>query len=115
MVTKDLTGCIIYIDFSPSKGHEQTKARPALVISGRQFNTHCNMRWVVPISHAVDYPLHIDLPTGLKTEGKVLCEHIRSVDLNARDYKVLEKITETEEGKAYFEKIKKICCNCIME
>ena len=73
------------------------------------------MRWIVPISHATDYPLHLDLPEGFKVNGKVLCEHIRSMNLNARNYSVVENITETEEGKAFFEKIKKICCNCIME
>lgn len=111
----NLNGCIIRIDFSPSKGHEQAKQRPALVISGKQFNNYCNMTWVLPISHAVNYPLHIDLPKGLITEGKVLCEHIRSMDLNSRGYKIIENIIETDEGKAFYEKIKKICCNCIME
>ena len=115
MVAKDLTGCIVYIDLGPSKGHEQSKTRPALVISGNAFNQHCNMKWIVPISHAVDYPLHIDLPEGTKTKGKVLCEHIRSMDLDARGYNVVERIIDTEEGKAFFERIKKICCNCIME
>lgn len=113
---KDLSGCIIFIDFSPVKGHEQAKARPALVISNNKFNSVCNMKWVVPISHAIDYPLHIDLPKelGLKTEGKVLCEHIRSMDLDNRNYKVLERL-DSEEGKAFVNKIKKICCNCIMD
>lgn len=115
MVTKDLTGCIIYVDFSPSKGHEQKKLRPALIISGTQFNSHCNMKWLVPISHATDYPLHIDLPEGLKTDGKVLCEHIRSMDIGARGYSIIECLTDSDEGKVFFERIKKICCNCIME
>ena len=114
MVT-NLSGYIIMIDFSPAKGHEQMKRRPALVVNNKIFGEKCNMSIVLPISHAVDYPLHIDLPSGLKTDGKVLCEHIRSMDLSAREYEVIECLNDSEEGKAFLNRIRKIVCNCIME
>lgn len=112
---KCLSGSIIYIDLGKSnEGHEENKSRPALVISGDKFNKYCNMTFIVPISHANNYPLHIDLPNGIKTTGKVLCEHIRSVDLNAREWKLVETLN-TEKGIQFVNKIKNICCNCILE
>lgn len=85
-------GDIILLDFDPSKGHEQQKTRPALVVSNNAYNQKSNIIWVCPISHAKDYPLHIPLPNGLKTDGKVLCEHIRGMDIVSRTYKYLESV-----------------------
>lgn len=97
-------GDIIYIDFSPTKGHEQNKTRPALVISSDNYNKVCGgLSIICPISHANDFPYHIDLPNNLKTSGKVLCQHIRTVDLNAREYKYVESVP-----KNYIDRIIKI-------
>lgn len=85
-------GDIILLNFDPSKGHEQQKTRPALVVSNNAYNCKSNIVWVCPISHANDFPLHIPLPEGLNTDGKVLCEHIRGMDINARTYKYLESV-----------------------
>lgn len=85
-------GDIILLSFDPSKGHEQQKTRPALVVSNDAYNQKSNIIWVCPISHSNDYPLHISLPEGLKTDGKVLCEHIRGMDIDSRTYKYLESV-----------------------
>lgn len=85
-------GDIILLNFDPSKGHEQQKTRSALVVSNNVYNQKNNIIWVCPVSHANDYPLHIPLPKGLKTDGKVLCEHIRGMDIYSRTYKYLESV-----------------------
>ena len=86
-------GDVIMIDFNPALGHEEAKYRPALVVSNNDYNSYCGgIILVCPISHAKDFPLHIDLPDGLKTDGKVLCEHVRALDINARPYKYIETI-----------------------
>lgn len=85
-------GDIIFVNFNPVSGHEEGKERPALVVSNETFNEQTKMALLCPISHAKDFPLHIDLPSGLKTDGKVLCEHLRSMDISARGYRVLEKV-----------------------
>lgn len=88
-------GDIILIDFNPSMGHEEGKYRPGLVVSNDDFNSYCGgMALICPISHAKNFPLHIDLPDGLNTNGKVLCEHIRSLDVNARTYKYVETVPD---------------------
>ena len=86
-------GDIILINFNPVKGHEQGKQRPAIVVSSDKFNSVCGGLCIVcPISHANDFPLHIDLPDELKTDGKVLCQHVRTFDVIARGYKFIEKV-----------------------
>lgn len=89
-------GDIIFINLDPSLGHEQKKSRPALVVSNTKYNKHCNgMVIICPISHSKNnFPLHVTLPEGLKTDGKVLCEHVRSVDLNARRYRIIESVND---------------------
>lgn len=87
-------GDIIKIDFGPVLGHEEDKYRPGLVVSNDDYNDYCGgIVLVCPISHAKNFPLHIDLPEGLKTDGKVLCEHIRALDINARPYKYVESVS----------------------
>lgn len=100
-------GDIIRIDFEPVSGHEQGKKRPAVVVSNNDYNRQTQLAMVVPISHAKDFPMHIDLPKGLKTDGKVLCEHARSMDIEARGYEYLESLPED-----FLERILKICKWC---
>lgn len=52
--------------------------------------------------------MHIDLPSGLKTEGKVLCEYIRALDINARNYDYIESVSED-----YINDISKILKACV--
>jgi mRNA interferase MazF len=89
MVVKQ--GDIIKINFSPTQGHEQAGYRPALVISNNTFNTHTNLLLILPITSSNNrFPLHIPLDQRTKTQGNILCEHIKSIDRNARKVKVIE-------------------------
>ena len=101
-------GTIIIVSFDPALGHEQKKTRPALVVSSNEFNSRCNMTWLCPISHADDFPLHINLPQGLKTDGKILCDQIKSMDLSARHYRVVETVPDD-----YLQKIRNVLKLCI--
>jgi len=86
-------GDIIKLDFDPQIGHEQAGYRPAVVISNNYFNTKTNMTIVCPITNTTkDFPLHIPLDERTQTTGVVLCEHVKSVDLDYRKYKFIEKI-----------------------
>ncbi len=88
-------GDIIRIDFSPVVGHEEDNYSPGLVVSNDDYNEFCGgIILVCPISYAKDFPLHIDLPKDLSTDGKVLCEHIRALDVNARKYKYIETVSD---------------------
>ncbi len=83
-------GDIIKLNFNPTKGHEQAGYRPAIVISNNFFNKKTNLAIVCPITNTEkNFPLHFKLE-NTKTKGFVLCQHIKSVDLNTRGYKFIE-------------------------
>lgn len=86
-------GDIIKVSFNPQKGHEQAGYRPAVVISNDFFNQKTNLAIVCPITNTNNnFPLHIPLDSRLTTTGVVLCEHIRTLDLNSRPHVFIEKL-----------------------
>ena len=86
-------GDIVKVSFNPQQGHEQAGYRPALVISNDEFNARTNLAIVCPITNTHNnFPLHIPLPDIITTTGVVLCEHIRTLDLNARQYTYIEAV-----------------------
>lgn len=86
-------GDIIKLNFNPQSGHEQAGYRPAVVLSNDVFNRNTNLTIVCPITNTNNkFPLHIPLDGRTETTGVILCEHIKSLDLRAREYKVVEKL-----------------------
>ena len=90
-------GDIVYINFNPTKGHEQFKNRPALVISNDVFNINTKMAIVCTITSNNKYfPTHYILEDRKKIKGSVLCEHIRSIDYEVRKIKFVEKASSND-------------------
>ena len=90
-------GDVVYLDFNPTKGHEQTGVRPAIIISNDIFNEHTKMVMVCPITSNNKYfPTHYCLEDTKNIKGSVLCEHIRSVDYEARNVKFVEKLSDND-------------------
>lgn len=86
-------GDIIKVNFNPQKGHEQAGYRPAVIISNDFFNAKTNLAIVCPITNTDNkFPLHIPLQGRTKTTGVILCEHVKTLDLNARQYSFVEKL-----------------------
>ena len=88
-------GTIIKVNFNPQAGHEQAGFRPAIVISNDIFNQKTNLTIVCPITNTNNqFPLHVPLDERTKTTGVILCEHIKSLDLNNRTYQIVEELPE---------------------
>ena len=88
-------GDIIKVNFNPQAGHEQAGYRSALVISNDFFYEKAHLAIVCPITNTNNrFPLHVVLDGRTETTGVVLCEHIRSLDLTARPYHMVEKIPD---------------------
>jgi Growth inhibitor len=86
-------GDIIEMDFNPTKGHEQSGKRPALIISNEAYYRRTKLIIVCPISNTPnDFPMHIKLGGGIKTTGSILTQHIRTVDPAARQIAFVETI-----------------------
>lgn len=90
-------GDIVFLDFNPTKGHEQSGFRPAIVISTNVFNQNTKMVIVCPItSNEKEFPTHYILEDTKNVHGSVLCEHIRSIDYEIRNLKFVEKLSEND-------------------
>lgn len=86
-------GSIIKINFNPQSGHEQAGYRPALVVSNDFFNKKTNMTIVCPITNTHNkFPLHVPLDSRTVTTGVILCEQLRSLDIEAREYHFIEMV-----------------------
>lgn len=84
-------GAIIWMDFNPTKGHEQAGKRPAVVVSIADFQRLTNLVMVMPISNRPElFPMHVPLDNRTKTTGSVLAEHIKTIDPNARPISFVE-------------------------
>lgn len=78
-------GDIVWIDFSPQAGHEQSGRRPALVISPGSYNKKVGLAILCPITNQVKgYPFEVMLPDGLPIQGVVLSDQAKSLDWRAR-------------------------------
>lgn len=86
------SGDIVWIDMDPAEGHEQKGHRPAVIVSNNDFGRLTGLYMVCPITtNDKDFPTHIDL-IGTKTiHGKIMCEHVKSLDLFARNAKKIEE------------------------
>ena len=88
-------GDIIILDFSPTQGHEQSGYRPALVVSKNLYNVKTGFVVVCPITNTLKpFPTRVSLDERTQTTGFVICEQVRTLDVNARTPKFLEKMPE---------------------
>ncbi len=78
-------GDIIWLNFTPQAGHEQSGYRPALVLSPKTYNEKIGLAVCCPItSHVKGYPFEVQLPVGLPVSGAVLSDHIKNLDWLSR-------------------------------
>ena len=90
-------GDIIELDFDPTRGHEPSKVRPALVVSSYDFNISNSMTIVCPItSRMKPFFLHQELPEDCCVRGSVVMEQVRAVDLDARKAKCIGALSPQE-------------------
>ncbi len=90
-------GDIVFLDFNPTKGHEQAGMRPAVVISTNIFNQNTKMVMLCPItSNNKEFPTHYQLEDTKRVHGSVLCEHIRSIDYEIRNLKFVEQLSSND-------------------
>ena len=79
------SGDLIWTDFDPRTGREQSGKRPALVVSRRAFYRSSGFAIVCPItSKSRNFGSSVVLPKGLPVSGEILTSHVRSIDTKAR-------------------------------
>ena len=86
MVTRYVprAGDLIWVDFDPQAGREQTKRRPALVVTDQSYNRASGLAIVCPLtSRRKSYPFALPVVVD-KIEGAVLVDQLKSMDWAAR-------------------------------
>lgn len=88
-------GDIVQVPLDPALGHEQRGTRPALVLTGKEFNRLGDVL-VAPITQGGDHARYAGFAvtlsgTGCKTHGVALVNKIRMLDLSARKARKVER------------------------
>jgi len=91
-------GDVYYVDLSPIQGREQAGARYALIVSPRAFNI-LGTPLVCPITQGGNFARHAGFAVSLSgagttTQGVVLCNQARVLDLQARKARFVERVPE---------------------
>jgi mRNA interferase MazF len=78
-------GDLIWTDFDPRVGREQSGRRPALVVSPRTFWRASGFAIVCPITRRIrNFGSSVVLPATSPVAGEILTSHVRSIDTQAR-------------------------------
>ncbi len=79
-------GDIVWLDFAPQAGREQSGRCPALTLSPAPYDAKVGLALFCPITSRVkNYPFEVALPVGLAVSGVVLADQIRSFDWRTRN------------------------------
>jgi mRNA interferase MazF len=74
-------GDIVWINMQPQAGHEQSGRRPAIVLSPTAYNEKVGLAILCPITNQIKgYPFEVILPKGLKINGVILSDQVKSLD-----------------------------------
>ena len=86
-------GDVVWLQFTPQRGHEQAGLRPALILSPRAYNRKVGLALACPITGQVKgYPFEVVIPDGLDARGAILCDQIKSLDWRARKARRLARV-----------------------
>jgi mRNA interferase ChpB len=91
-------GDIFHVDLNPIQGREQSGARYVLIVSTKAFNV-LGTPLVCPITQGGDFARHAGFAVSLSgagtmTQGVVLTNQPRVLDLQARKARFIEKVPD---------------------
>ena len=97
---------IVWINFSPSSGHEIKKRRPGIVVSNNNFNKRTRFCLVCPLTTTnKDYPSIVKLDDkAYSVKGNILTHQVRSLDFTSREIEYVDRLSSVK----WIETIEKI-------
>jgi len=88
-------GDVVWLEFDPQAGAEQSGRRPALVVSPRAYNGRVGLALCCPLTTRVKgYPFEVALPAGSPAEGVILADQLKSLDWRARRAKKFAEVPD---------------------
>ena len=102
MVTIFEQGDIVYLGlWIPSPAMSRMAAVLPWVISNNLFNRVSSLTMVCPITHTDrGHPFHLRLDERTRTDGVILCDQARMLDLNSRHASFVERAPEDISSEA---------------
>jgi len=98
-------GDLVWLDFTPQSGHEQSGRRPAIVLSPSEYNEKTGLGIFCPLSSKEKgYPFEVKI-RNKKISGVVLSDHIKSLDWMSRNAERISNASDSELEEV-LEKIK---------
>lgn len=89
-------GDVVWLDFQPQAGHEQTGRRPAIVLSPVADNRKVGLAIFCPVTNRIKgYPFEVVIPEGLEVTGAILSDQVKSLDWRSRNAKLISKLPES--------------------
>ncbi len=83
---------IAWLDFDPSLGREQTKRRPALVVSPQAYNRVSGLCLACPIrSRSKGWPYDVPVSVG-SIKGFVMTDQLQAMDWQSRHIDYITKL-----------------------
>ena len=90
-------GDVIWMNFSPQAGHEQSGRRPAIVLTSKEYNTRTSRFIVCPITSQVKgYSFEYPLPNHCLIQGVVLTDHVKNQDWTQRKVEYIDMLSNSE-------------------
>jgi mRNA interferase MazF len=78
-------GDLVWIDFDPHAGHEQSGRRPAVVLSPSSYNRKVELGIFCPVTHkGKGYAWEVAIPAGRGVSGVILADQVKSLDWKER-------------------------------
>jgi len=75
---------IVWLPFSPTRGHEQGGHRPAVIVSSEKYNRTSGLALVCPITKQIKgYPFEVGVNVR-NEKSVVLADQVRCIDWRAR-------------------------------
>ncbi len=89
-------GDIVWVDFSPTRGREQSGLRPGVVLSASEYNSLTGLAVICPMTTKSKGFLFEVSVKGPKGKSFVLADQIRAFDFKERVEKIEGKVSESE-------------------
>lgn len=78
-------GDVIWLEFDPQAGREQSGRRPAVVLSPASYNAPTGRALCVPVStKAKGYPFEVPMPEAFPVQGVAFADQVKCLDWRAR-------------------------------
>jgi mRNA interferase MazF len=88
-------GDVVWLNFSPQVGHEQSGKRPAIVLSSEIYNKKTGLAIFCPITNQIKgYPFEVNLPDKFPVSGTILADQIKNFDWKKRGVEFIGKLSD---------------------